>query len=57
MNSNLDGTPYEVKVSRTVWSGGKVGDNIKYLPITIANCIENGRFFPGGSRSFKKSSE
>jgi len=24
-----------VKVSRTVWSGGKFGDNIKKLPITI----------------------
>ena len=30
-----DGTPCEVKVSRTVWSGGKGSDNIKALPITI----------------------
>jgi len=30
-----DGTPYEVKVSRTVWGGGKSGDNFKGLPITI----------------------
>ena len=30
-----DGTPYEVKVSRTVWGGGKGSDNIKTLPITI----------------------
>ena len=30
-----DGTPCEVKVSRTVWSGGKGGDNIKAIPITI----------------------
>jgi len=31
----IDGTPYEVKASRTVWSGGKVGDYIKDLPIVI----------------------
>ena len=30
-----DGTPYDGKLSRTVWSGGKLGDNIKELPITI----------------------
>lgn len=30
-----DGTPCEVKVSRTVWSGGKGKDSIKTLPITI----------------------
>lgn len=31
----VDGTPYEGKLSRTVWSGGKPGDYIKGLPITI----------------------
>lgn len=31
----VDGTLYEVKVSRTVWSRGKIRDNIKDLPITI----------------------
>ena len=31
----IDGTPYDGKLSRTVWSGGKSGDNIKGLPITI----------------------
>lgn len=31
----IDGTPYEVKVSRTVWVGGKDGDNFKILPIDI----------------------
>ena len=31
----FDGTPYEVKVSCTVWAGGKDGDNIKILPISI----------------------
>ena len=31
-----DGTPYAVKIARTVWSGGKGGDNIKALPITIS---------------------
>ena len=30
-----DGTPYEAKVSCTVRSGGKLGDNIKELPIAI----------------------
>ena len=32
-----DGTLYEGKLSRTVWSGGKLGDNIKGLPITIGS--------------------
>lgn len=31
----VEGTPYAVKVARTVWSGGKGGDSIKTLPITI----------------------
>lgn len=30
-----DGTPYEVKASRTVWGGGKPGDDVKGLPITM----------------------
>lgn len=30
-----DGAPCEVKVSRTVQSGGKTRDNIKGLPIAI----------------------
>jgi len=30
-----DGAPYELKGSRTVWVGGKGGDNIKVLPIDI----------------------
>ena len=29
----IDGTPYEGKLSRTVWGGGKLGDYIKELPI------------------------
>lgn len=33
--SIIDGAPYEGKLSRTVWSGGKPGDNIKWLPIAI----------------------
>ena len=37
-----DGTPYDGKLSRTVWSGGKLGDNIKELPITIMrHCKHN----------------
>ncbi|WP_176551179.1 hypothetical protein [Bacillus sp. AFS040349] len=31
----LDGKPSAVKVACSVWGGGKVGDNIKDLPITI----------------------
>ena len=30
-----DGTPDAVKVACPVWSGGKGGDTIKALPITI----------------------
>lgn len=30
-----DGTPDAVKVTCPVWSGGKGGDTIKALPITI----------------------
>ena len=30
-----DGTPYEAKVSRTVWRRGKGRDNFKALPIAI----------------------
>ena len=30
-----DGTPYAVKIARTVWSGGKLSDYLKELPITI----------------------
>ena len=32
----MDGTPYAVKVACTVWSGGKAGDKVKGLPITIS---------------------
>ncbi|EOJ49555.1 hypothetical protein WM7_00569, partial [Enterococcus faecalis EnGen0361] len=31
----FDGTPCAVKVARTVWNGGKVGDYFKDLPIVI----------------------
>ena len=31
----FDGTPYAMKVARTVWSRGKVGDYIKDSPIAI----------------------
>lgn len=34
-----DGTPDAVKVARPVWSGGKGGDNIKALPITIGGRV------------------
>ena len=31
-----EGTPCAVKAACTVWSGGKPGDNLKGLPITIS---------------------
>lgn len=31
----IDGTPCAVKVACTVWAGGKDGDYIKVLPISI----------------------
>lgn len=34
-----DGTPDAVKVACPVWSGGKSGDNLKGLPITISREI------------------
>ena len=34
----FDGTRYAGKPARTVWSGGKAGDEIKGLPITISFC-------------------
>lgn len=35
LQTNIDGTPYAVKVARTVWTGGKLGDGFKELPIGI----------------------
>lgn len=32
----IEGTPYDMKMSRTVWSGGKDRDNLKILPIAIS---------------------
>ena len=34
-----DGTPDAVKVACPVWSGGKGGDNLKALPITISRKV------------------
>lgn len=39
--SYFDGTPYVRKLARTVWSGGKGGDNIKTLPIAIVPSYKN----------------
>jgi len=36
MKVYIDGTPYAMKIARTVWSEGKAGDDIKGLPITIS---------------------
>ena len=33
----IGGTPCAVKVASTVWSGGKLGDDFKELPITIGD--------------------
>ena len=46
-----DGTPYTMKVVCTVWSGGKAGDSIKSLPITI---ILQEIFRLGGILSYRK---
>ena len=43
----IDGTPDEVKVSCPVWRGGKSGDNLKGLPITIGQPLR--RLRPGQS--------
>jgi len=41
---SVDGTPYAVKAARMVWSGGKVEDNFKNLPIAIRQKhYKNGR--------------
>ena len=43
-----DGTRYAGKLARTVWSGGKLGDKIKGLPITItshADCNATSRLY------------
>ena len=39
------GTPYTVKAARTVWSGGKDGDNLKTLPIAIHFDVEHRKKF------------
>ena len=39
----IDGTPDEVKVSCPVWRGGKSGDNVKGLPITIGHHLRRLR--------------
>ena len=35
ISKSYDGTPYTLKGVCTVWIGGKVGDDIKFLPIDI----------------------
>ena len=47
-----EGTPYARKLARTVWGGGKAGDNIKGLPIAItsdANRTKISRLHDGAS--------
>ena len=43
----VDGTPYTLKGVRTVWSGGKLGDYIKELPIAT----KSGQRIPGRGAS------
>ena len=53
-----EGTRYAGKLARTVWSGGKSGDDIKGLPIAITGYADrkgSGWLHPGTKRSFKKS--
>ena len=55
-----DGTRYAMKVARTVWSGGKPGDNIKGLPITItgnADCTEASRLYYGTGGQYSSCHE
>ena len=35
----IDGTPYTMKVVRTVWTRGKDSDNFKILPIAISTRV------------------
>ena len=55
-----DGTPDAVKVACPVWSGGKSGDNLKGLPITIGGkAVLYGAYrlylvrSPGGRTEFR----
>ena len=50
-NALIDGKPCDGKLSRTVWSGGKLGDYIKELPIAISQDGEHRRH--GHGRAFK----
>lgn len=44
------GTPYTVKAARTVWSGGKDGDDLKTLPIAIFSAeVSSLNFIPNES--------
>ena len=55
MNKSYDdGTPCARKLACTVWSGGKAGDNIQGLPITItgyADRKKSGRIYTWTKRS------
>ena len=42
---NIDGTPYAMKVARTVWDGGKIRDNIKNLPIVMQSYYTIWKYF------------
>lgn len=43
----VDGKPSAVKVARSVWGGGKVGDSIKNLPIATMPCTWLGWSYAG----------
>lgn len=46
MKNYFDGKRNAVKIARSVWVGGKVGDNIKDLPIDISS-IRSSRISNG----------
>lgn len=48
--TEFDGTPCAVKAARTVWIGGKGGDDIKALPIDIRCQVPGHEAADGGRR-------
>ncbi|GAA0249346.1 hypothetical protein GCM10008922_07380 [Faecalicatena contorta] len=48
----MDGKPCDGKLSRTVWGGGKLGDDIKELPI-VKSVYPTGNCGGGTHRKVK----
>lgn len=51
----MDGKPCDGKLSRTVWGGGKLGDDIKELPI-VKSVYPTGNCGGGTHRRAKRRS-